>query len=58
MRHDVYGEFDEATNSLILRSFGFFDDHTEYGSTLSREPNADGAPDINIDLLESIPSVE
>ena len=58
MRHDVNGEFDEETNSFILRSFGFFDDHTEYGTMFRREPNADGAPEIDIDMLESITSVE
>ena len=29
----------------MLRSLGFFDDHTEYGSTFTGEPNVEGAPE-------------
>lgn len=58
MRHDVYGEIDEGTNSFVLRSFGFFDEHTEYGTTFRRKPNGDGAPDIDLEGLEGMPTVE
>jgi len=54
MRHDVYGELDKETNSFMLRSFGFFDDHTDYGTMFRREPDKDGAPDVDIEMLESI----
>ncbi len=58
MRHDLYGELDKESNSFMLRSFGFFDEHTEYGTMFSRKPNADGAPEIDLDKLEGIVSVE
>lgn len=58
MRHDYYGVLDEATNSFILRSFGFFEYHIEYATMFGRVPNEHEAPDIDIDMLESIPSVE
>jgi hypothetical protein len=57
MRHDVYGELHEATNSFLLRSFGFFDEHTNYGTMFKRKPTANVAPDIDFEMLESIPSV-
>ena len=55
MRHDVYGELDKETNSFVLRSFGFFDEHTEYGTMFSREPSEEGAPEIDFEKLESLP---
>ena len=55
MRHDVQGELDKETNSFVLRSFGFFDDHTDYGTMFRREPSEEGAPDIDFEKLESLP---
>ena len=54
MRHDVYGELDKETNSFMLHSFGFFDEHTDYGTMFRREPYKDGAPDVDIEMLASI----
>lgn len=58
MRYDYFGELDEESNSFVLRSFGFFDDHTDYGTTFKRKPSSEGAPNVDFKMLESIPSVE
>ena len=57
LRSDVYGEVDEESNSFMLKSFGFFDEQGVYGSMHSRKPGAHGAPDVIIEEMEAIPSV-
>lgn len=58
MRYDYYGTYDGKTNSFVLKSFGFFDEHTEYGTRLKRQPTTTGAPVIDFAALEKIPSVK
>jgi len=58
IRYDVYGHVDKQTNSFVLKGFGFFDEHTEYGTVLKRETNSSGPPDIDFDALKNIPSVD
>jgi hypothetical protein len=38
----------------MLRSFGFFDDHTDYGTMFRREPTKDGAPDVDFEQLKKL----
>ena len=56
LRSDVYGGVDENNNSFILKSFGFFDEHSMYGTINIRKPSKQGTPNINIEELENIPS--
>lgn len=58
MRYDYYGTYDEKNNSFVLKSFGFFDEHTEYGTMLKRQSTTTGAPVIDFAALEEIPSVK
>lgn len=57
LRYDVYGEVDDVSNSFMLKSFGFFDEHGVYGSMHRRKPSKLGVPCVDIEALELIPSV-
>lgn len=58
MRYDYSGSWDEKSNRFVLQSFGFLDEHTEYGTALKRKSTKEGAPDIDFNALEEIPSVK
>lgn len=57
LRYDCSGSVDEKNCGFVLKSFGFSDDHTDYGEYFTRAPSGK-APDIDIEVLEKIPSVE
>ena len=57
MRYDIFGKVDAASNRFVLQSFGFFDEHTDYGTMFQRNPSSEGAPVIDFNALENIPSV-
>lgn len=57
MRYDYSGSVDEENKGFVLTSFGFTDAHTEYGTEFTR-PATGKAPDIDIEQLEKIPSVD
>ncbi len=58
MRKDVYGVVDSETNMFVLQGFGFFDDFLKSGTLLKRNPSSSGAPKIDFDALEKIPSID
>ncbi|MGV8138495.1 MAG: DUF3472 domain-containing protein [Mangrovibacterium sp.] len=58
MRYDIFGKLNTSDNRFVLQSFGFFDEHTDYGTAFRRTPSAGGAPDVDISALEKIPSVQ
>jgi hypothetical protein len=58
VRYDVYGTVDDTTGSFVLKGFGFFDEHTDYGTAMTRKSSSTGAPDIDFEALEKIPSVQ
>ena len=58
MRYDIFGKLNADDNRFVLQSFGFFDEHTDYGTIFRRTPSAGGAPDVDISALEKIPSVQ
>lgn len=55
MRYDYSGKVDSDKNTFILSSFGFTDEHTEYGTVFNRKPTGT-PPDIDFNALENIPS--
>jgi len=55
LRYDIFGKTDQETNCFVLQSFGFFDEHSEYGTIMQRESSDDKKPVIDFDALESIP---
>lgn len=57
MRYDIYGTLDQETNRFVLQSFGFFDEHTTYGTMMRRQLSTTGAPVIDFNMLENISSV-
>ena len=57
LRYDYSGSVDQANGGFVLKSFGFTDDHTDYGTMFTRSSGGT-APDIDLDALENIPSVE
>lgn len=57
LRHDYSGYVDDENCGFILKSFGFTNDHTEYGKMFTRK-SIGKSPDIDISALEKIPSVE
>jgi len=58
LRYDIYGKVSTDNKDFVLKSFGFFDEHTEYGTMFQRQPSVDGNPVIDFDALENIPSVD
>lgn len=58
LRYDIYGETNADRNGFIIQSFGFFDEHTPYGSLFQRQPSESGSPYVDFNALENIPSVE
>ncbi|MBB4035482.1 hypothetical protein GGR21_001375 [Dysgonomonas hofstadii] len=58
IRYDVYGNVDQNTNSFVLKGFGFFDEHTAYGTILTRNSNSSGPPNIDFEALKNIPSID
>ena len=58
LRYDIYGETNTGSNGFNLQSFGFFDEHTPYGSLFQRQPSGNGSPAVDFDALERIPSVD
>jgi hypothetical protein len=58
LRYDIYGETNTGSNGFNLQSFGFFDEHTPYGSIFQRQPSGNGSPSVDFDALEKIPSVD
>lgn len=58
LRYDIYGKVSTDNKDFVLQSFGFFDEHTEYGTMFQKQPSVDGNPVIDFDALENIPSVE
>lgn len=56
LRYDILGKTDTNTNCFVLQSFGFFDEHTNYGTTMQRESSTDKKPVIDFGVLESIPN--
>lgn len=57
LRHDYSGYVDDENCGFVLKSFGFTNDHTEYGKMFTRK-SIGKSPDIDISALEKIPSVE
>lgn len=55
LRYDYAGALSDDGAGFVLRSFGFFDDHTEYGTMLRRQTGS-VAPEIDFEALEQIPS--
>lgn len=57
LRYDIYGGTNTDNKGFFLQSFGFFDEHTAYGSLFQRQPSGNGSPSVDFDALENIPSV-
>lgn len=55
LRYDIFGKTDQATNCFVLQSFGFFDEHTNYGTVMQRESSTDKKPVVDFSALERIP---
>ncbi|HNX65599.1 MAG TPA: DUF3472 domain-containing protein [Bacteroidales bacterium] len=58
LRYDIYGQTNTDKDGFILQSFGFFDEHTVYGTKFQRQPSVSGAPSVDFNALENIPSVK
>lgn len=56
LRYDYSGALNAGGDGFVLRSFGFSDEHTEYGTIFRRQASGT-APDIDFEALEAIPSV-
>lgn len=56
MRYDYSGRVDSDNNAFILSSFGFTNEHTEYGTIFNRKSSGT-PPQIDFNALEMIPSV-
>jgi len=58
LRYDIYGGTSTDSKGFTLQSFGFFDEHTPYGSLFQRQTTGNGSPSVDFDALVNIPSVD
>lgn len=56
LRYDYSGALNTGNDGFVLRSFGFSDEHTEYGTMFRRQSSGE-APVIDFEALDAIPSV-